>query len=169
MLETARLAPSSHNEQPWHFIVIRDEGLKNQLKEMVEAIIEIQSNAARSEEERRKIEGRSFHATHFATAPVVIAVLTIPFPNPPDEEQPPFNQGLQSVAAAIAQLLLAATALGYGGCWCTLPLEFAQKELEALLEVKPPWFLVAMLSIGVPTKVPRQPRRKNLDEIVSFR
>jgi nitroreductase len=52
MLETARLAPSSHNEQPWHFIVIRDEGLKNQLKEMVEAIIEIQSNAARSEEER---------------------------------------------------------------------------------------------------------------------
>jgi hypothetical protein len=89
-------------------------------------------------------------------------VLTIPFPNPPDEEQPPFNQGLQSVAAAIAQLLLAATALGYGGCWCTLPLEFAQKELEALLEVKPPWFLVAMLSIGVPTKVPRQPRRKNL-------
>ncbi|PIU54842.1 MAG: nitroreductase family protein, partial [Chloroflexi bacterium CG07_land_8_20_14_0_80_51_10] len=32
MLEAARLAPSSHNQQPWHFIVIRDRELIAKLK-----------------------------------------------------------------------------------------------------------------------------------------
>ena len=32
ILETARIAPSARNYQPWHFIVIRDEKIKNRLQ-----------------------------------------------------------------------------------------------------------------------------------------
>ncbi len=32
ILEMARLAPSARNYQPWHFIVIRDEKIKNGLQ-----------------------------------------------------------------------------------------------------------------------------------------
>jgi len=95
--------------------------------------------------------------------------LTHPWPNPTPEDQPPFNQGLQSVAAAITHLHLAATALGYGGCWATLPLELAQTEIEAILGVEKPWFAVAVLSIGVPDKMPREIPRKSIEEIVTFK
>ncbi|MCJ7483260.1 MAG: nitroreductase family protein, partial [Thermodesulfovibrionales bacterium] len=31
LIESARLAPSGNNTQPWHFIIIRDEGIKQQI------------------------------------------------------------------------------------------------------------------------------------------
>ena len=33
LLQAAMSAPSSMNLQPWHFIVVRDEALKQQMKE----------------------------------------------------------------------------------------------------------------------------------------
>ncbi len=168
MLEAARLAPSAHNEQPWHFIVIRDQELKSKLRDIVNAIIEAQIEMAEDEARKKELEERRFYATNFASAPVVVVVLTRPFPRPSPEEQPPFNQGLQSVAAAITQLHLAATALGYGSCWTTLPLEFAGSEIEAILGVEKPWFAVAILPIGVPARMPKEVKRKSLEEVVTF-
>ena len=169
MLEAARLAPSSHNQQPWHFIVIRDRELTAKLKDIVNATIDAQVDAADSEERARVLSGRRFYATSVFDAPVVVVALTQPWPNPIPEGQPIFNQGLQSVAAAIAQLHLAATALGYGGCWVTLPLELAQREIEAVLGVEKPWFAIAVLSIGIPAKMPREAPRKSIEEIVTFK
>jgi nitroreductase len=31
ILESARLAPSAHNEQPWHFIVVKDQGKREEM------------------------------------------------------------------------------------------------------------------------------------------
>ena len=169
MLEAARLAPSSHNQQPWHFIVIRDRELIAKLKDTVSAALDAQIEAADSEERKKALSGRRFNAIHVFDAPVVMVALTHPWPNPTPEDQPPFNQGLQSVAAAITHLHLAATALGYGGCWATLPLELAQTEIEAILGVEKPWFAVAVLSIGVPDKMPREIPRKSIEEIVTFK
>ncbi len=169
MLETARLAPSAENIQPWRFIVIRDQELKEKLRDLVEASISAQVEAFGSELERRKLQERRFYATFFADAPVVIAVATYPFPRALPGQGSIFNQGLQSVAAAITQLHLAATALGYGSCWTTLPLEFAREEMEALLEMEPPWFLAALVAVGLPAEAPPPRPRKPLEEIVSFR
>lgn len=57
--------------------------------------------------------------------------------------------GLQSVSAAIQNLLLVAHSLGYGTCWMTGPL-VAYRELEEILGVDAPWELVALVPLGVP-------------------
>ena len=74
-----------------------------------------------------------------------------------------------SVAAAIEKLLLAAHPLGYGACWLRVPF-MAKDELESLLEVRPPWELIALVPVGVPAPEASPPRRerKRLEEITTF-
>ena len=139
------------------------------IKDIVDAALTAQIDIADSEERKKTLESRRFFAVNVFDAPVVVVALTRPWPNSRPQEQPVFNQGLQSVAAAIAQLHLAATALGYGGCWATLPIEMAREEIEAILGVEEPWFAVSMLSIGVPAKTPRDIPRKLIKEIVTFK
>lgn len=168
MIEAARLAPSPRNEQPWHFIVIRDQQVISNLRDIVNALLDAQIQAADSKARKRSLKNRRFGATNVFDAPVVVVVLTNPFPNPDPNKQPIFNQGLQGVSAAITQFHLAATALGYGGCWVVLPLELAQVEIEAVLRVRKPWFAVALLSVGVPAKAAGKTKRKPIEEIVTF-
>ncbi len=171
MLEAARMAPNSHNAQPWHFIIIRDRDLMSRLRDIVSAAIEGQAQTGSGSEplDPSQLQRQKFYATSVFDAPVVVLALTHPVPSPVPNTPPKADSGLQSVSAALAQLHLAATALGYGGCWSTLPLSWARWEVEAVLEVKEPWTSAAFLSIGVPAKVPRDVPKKPLEEIVTFR
>ncbi len=168
MIEAARLAPSPRNEQPWHFIVIRDQQVISNLRDIVNALLDGQIKAADSKARKKALKNKRFGATNVFDAPVVVVVLTKPFPKADPKDQPIFNQGLQGVSAAITQFHLAATALGYGGCWVVLPLELAQFEIESVLRVQKPWFAVALLSVGVPAKEPGKIKRKPIEEIVTF-
>lgn len=162
LLEAARAAPSATNQQPWHFIVVRDQGFKNELQGVVNAVLDSRLDAAAENPFYANIKQLRPFAQQFA-APVAIAVLA-------KLEEPPshFSPALQSVAAAIAQLCLAATALGYGSCWATAPVVFAAEELEAMLGVKRPWRLVAVIAVGKPVGRPVAPARKPLSEITTF-
>ena len=170
MLEVARLAPSATNEQPWHFLVIRGRELKRQMQDMVNAMIDMRIEGEEDEARRKRIEQMRFYSNYFGDAPLVIAVLARPWPAdyPELQGQQRFDSGLQSVAAAIAHLHLAATALGYGSCWATSPVDFAGEELEIILGVEEPWSLVALVSVGVAARMPSSPRRKSLGEIATF-
>ena len=169
MLEAARLAPSPKNEQIWHFIVIRDKQTIINLRDMISALLDDRIRNAETKQRKRALRGDRFGALNVFEAPVLIVALTKPYPNRDPENQPIYNQGLQGVSAAIENLHLAATALGYGGCWAVLPLELARPEIEAVLDVHKPWFAVALLSIGVPAKAVSLPKRKPLEEIVTFK
>ncbi len=168
MLEAARWAPSPENEQPWHFLVIRERQTIDNLRDMVNALLDAQIQAAEDKARKKVLKNRRFGAVNVFDAPVVIVALSRPYPNRDPENQPVFNQGLQGVSAAIENLHLAAAALGYGGCWVVLPLELGRMEIEAMLGVKKPWFAVALLSIGVPAKPSSNVKRKPLEEIVTF-
>lgn len=169
MLEAARLAPSPTNQQPWHFIVIRDRKLLADLNDIVNVSLDARIDEAESEERKKVLRSRRFYATHIFDAPAVIVVLTRHIYASALNEEPSFGQGIQSVGAAIENLLLAATALGYGGCWVALPLELAYREIESIFGVEQPWYAVAMLSIGVPAKSPAEVSRKPLKEIITFK
>ncbi|MBM3132073.1 MAG: nitroreductase family protein [Chloroflexi bacterium] len=169
MLEAARLAPSSTNQQPWHFIVIRDRELITDLRDIVNVSLDALIDEAETEDRKKVLRSRRFYGTHIFDAPVVVTVLTRALYPSPLNEEPTFGQGLQSVGASIENLLLAATALGYGGCWVALPLELAYREIESILGVEKPWYAVAMLSIGVPARLPAEVSRKPLKEIVTFK
>ncbi len=170
MFEAALLAPSATNEQPWHFIVVRNDQLIRQMQNMVNAMIESRLGTLVNKRQRAKIERYRFYSNYFGDAPVVIAILARPWPAkpPPDYQRPRYDPSLQSVAAAIAQLHLAATALGYASCWATGPVEYAAPELEAMLEVRDPWYLVALLTVGIAARSPKSRPHRSLDEITTF-
>ena len=172
MLEAAILAPSSTNEQPWRFIVIRDKNLKEGMRDVVNAMVEAVTASTTNKQRKKRLAWMKSYSTHFADAPVAIAVLARPwvgggYSEPTDPARR--DLALESVAMAVAHLQLAATALGYGSCFASSPAEFAREEIEALLGVEQPWFLVGIISLGVAAKRPgKRPARKSIEEVCAF-
>ena len=74
---------------------------------------------------------------------------------------------LEDGSAAVENMLIAATALGYGSCWLegnTLPREEEFKELLAVPEEKR---LLTLVPIGVPVEWPTR-EKKTLDEVIHW-
>ena len=70
-------------------------------------------------------------------------------------------------AAAVENMLIASTALGYGSCWLegyTLPLE---EEFKALLNVPKDKRLLTLIPIGVPAEWPTV-EKKTLEEVIHW-
>jgi nitroreductase len=70
-------------------------------------------------------------------------------------------------SAAVENMLIASTALGYGSCWLegyTLPLE---ERLKALLNVPKEKRLLTLGPIGVPVEWPTQ-EKKSLEEVIHW-
>jgi nitroreductase len=172
ILEAAILAPSATNEQPWRFIVIRDKNLKEGMRDVVNAVVEAVIAATDSKSRRKRLAWMQSYSTHFADAPIAIVALARPwvgggYGTPTDPAHR--DLALESVAMAVAHLQLAATALGYSSCFASSPAEFAREELEALLGVEQPWFLVGIVSLGRAAKRPgKRPTRKSIEEVCAF-
>jgi nitroreductase len=74
---------------------------------------------------------------------------------------------LEDGSAAVENMLIASTALGYGSCWLegyTLPRE---EEFKELLEVPEEKRLLTLVPIGVPTKWPTR-EKKSLEEVIHW-
>jgi nitroreductase len=74
---------------------------------------------------------------------------------------------LEDGSAAIENMLIASTALGYGSCWLegnTLPHE---ENLKALLNVPAEKRLLSLVPIGVPTNWPTR-EKKPLEEVLHW-
>ncbi|MFY9559988.1 MAG: nitroreductase family protein [Terriglobales bacterium] len=95
LLDLARYSPSSMNGQPWHFVVIREYGIKKELAEIKNRYC--------------PVEKRSYEADFLETAPVVIVICV-------DTERS-FGRELENSVLAAANLLLAARAAGLGSVY----------------------------------------------------
>ncbi|MDI3281532.1 MAG: nitroreductase family protein, partial [Bacillota bacterium] len=94
LVEAAALAPSAGNLQPWHFCVVKDEAVRRSLA--------------------RAAGGQSF----IAAAPVALVVCADPLRSASRYGRRGAElYCLQDTAAAVQNLLLAATAFGLGSCW----------------------------------------------------
>jgi nitroreductase len=74
---------------------------------------------------------------------------------------------IEDGAAAIENMLIAATALGYGSCWLegyTLPLE---KQFKALLSIPDTKRLLTLVPIGVPARWPTK-EKKPLNQVIHW-
>jgi nitroreductase len=69
------------------------------------------------------------------------------------------------VTIALQNMVIAAHALGLGTCWIGC---FEEPEASQTLGVPNNYKIVAMLSLGYPTSISQGPRKKTLDEIVSY-
>ena len=137
ILESARLAPSGHNNQPWRFIVVRDS------------------------ETKKKLSIASYNQHFIADADVVVVALgeTARFKSKTSSTRVPY---LQDPMIAVEHMVLAAAALGYGTCWIGA---FNEAEVKQILKIPEKFVVIALLPIGVPAENPPQRPRKPFNEI----
>lgn len=181
ILKAATHAPSGKNLQNWHFVVIKN---KEKIQELAIIIEELTNRIADSTEDADVKKGLLKYLkyfTFFKDAPVLILVFASPYPDKPydmlinaglEKEAKRIvyaASGIQNIGAAMENLLLAASALGYGTCWISGPI-YAGIEIEKAIGFnKEGYKLVAMTPLGIPeNKEQFSPKRKPLNEVITF-
>jgi len=138
LMDSLRRAPSAGNVQPWRFYVVRNGSLKAELAEAA--------------------HGQGF----VKQAPVVFVVCG-------DAEASAEHYGergrtlyyIQDTAAAVQNLLIAATALGYGACWVgAFDERLAADTLSLPGSLRP----LAIVPVGKVKTAPHPPDRKPVEE-----
>jgi nitroreductase len=143
ILRAVRIAPSGSNRQPWRFIVVRDEAVKQKLipacgdqKWLAEALIIIAACGQVFDYNRGGYMGDSSF--------------------------------LVDVSIGMTHLILAARNEGLGTCWIGM---FDNEEVKKVLGVPEGWNVVGLTPLGYPKdgkKAFTKPgKRKRLSEIVS--
>jgi nitroreductase len=141
LLEAARWAPSAGNVQPWRFVVVTSDDVKEQL-----AV-------------------DSYGQMFMAEAPVIVGVLSIP-----EESARRYGDrgrglySIQDTAAAVQNILLAAFGMGLGTCWVGA---FDGNAVAKTLQCRPGEIPVALVPIGWPAREGKSSRRGS-DEVVRY-
>src|SRR4030066_732853 len=139
ILEAGRWAPSFSNLQPWRFIVIKDQDLKNALdKAARESVLHLGINEA----------------------PVVILVCV-------DRRIDPLH-AIEAGSAATQNMTLAAHSLGLGAGWIGIWGTEAETSIRKILKLPDTICAAWLLPIGIPDESPES-HRKSIEELTQFR
>ena len=163
LLAAATRAPSSHNSQPWRFAVITTAHVKAQLADrMGERLRADRLRAADRVEEIDRDVARSRERIH--SAPVIIMVcLSIDAADHYEQ-----LMAIQSVAASIQNLLLAAHDAGLGACWMAAPV-YCPEVIRDVLHLPDDWDAQALITIGYPADEGKPKTRVDFREITIYR
>lgn len=159
LLEGAMMAPSGVNNQPWYFVVLETKTAVEAYRKLMR---ENAGNFRRRLEERfpehpEVVESTLEYMATLGGAPVVVLAFLL---KPEYNESHKANPAVQSVAAAIENLLLLAWDKGIGSCWMTAPFSMG---VDAVLEetyAPEHGHFVAAVALGYPAQKPKMPRRK---------
>ena len=171
VLGTASWAPSSHNRQPWRFVVVKSTAARYSLAEAMGGEFRsdlIKDGVSLAEADRQTARSQA----RILEAPAVVLVCLDPsqgdvYPDKP-RQQAEFLMGVQSTALAGGYLLLAAHAVGLAGVWMCAPL-FAQPAIRASLDLPEAWQPQSLILLGYPFNLPEPRPRKPLEEITIHR
>lgn len=150
LIESARLAPSGSNTQPWHFIIVKSEAT------------------------RQKLAEASNHQNWMLTAPVfIVCVADIRSRIKPDVEislsenspQQELKQIIRDTSIAIEHMVLEADNQGLGTCWVAW---FTQEEIRPILGIPSDKYVVCILTVGYANESPKARPRKRLEEILHY-
>ncbi|MFQ6071717.1 MAG: nitroreductase family protein [Methanosarcinales archaeon] len=168
LLESARLAPSGVNVQPWCFIVVTDEQKRQRLQEVafnqkfigqapvVIACCGDRDRLNKSNETRQElIKIGALPEDVMDTLSSTRKILKVPP-----------NQKLivaLNTAIAIEHIVLQAVELGLGTCWVRF---FEEEKVKEILNIPDTLDVVALLPVGYPDESPNPRPRRKLEEIV---
>lgn len=139
ILEAGRWAPSFSNLQPWKFVVVKDQTLKDALDKAA----------------RESVLHLGIHE-----APVVILVCV-------DRRIDPLH-AIEAGAAATQNITLAASSLGLGAGWIGIWGTEAETAIQKLLELSNTVRVVSLVPLGIPDEVP-EGHRKPIEELIQLR
>ena len=164
LLEAATHAPSLHNRQPWRYAVITTSSMKAQLADrMGERLTADRLQAADRVEAIERDVARSRERITSAPAIIVVCLSTGGLDDYHEQVM-----AIQSAAAAIQNLLLAAHAAGLGACWMAAPLYCPDVVREAL-QLPDDWDAQALITIGYPADEGKDRGRVDFREITIYR
>lgn len=183
-IELATWAPSGGNQQNWRFYLIMNRDTINAIADAVEEntgqmaswpeVSSLGDIAARFGQ----------RASFFRNAPAAIAVAAGQYQSLVDkiladrEKVDPqaakirqwrniADSRIQSVAAAIAYLLLVLHQMGLGAVWMTGPMQ-AKGEIEKILSVPQELDIIAFIPVGYPGESPSPKERKPVEEVTEI-
>lgn len=139
VLNTARVAPSAVNIQPWKFIIVTDNETKKKL-------------------------GEAYSKDWFVSAPVIIAACGTTkagYKRKWDGQ----DYTWVDVSIAMDHLTLGATDAGLGTCWIAA---FKKEPAKEILKVPDDVDIIAMTPLGWPADKSRKKQRKELPEITCW-
>ena len=173
LIESARLAPSGTNSQPWRFVVVKDDEIKKELQQA------------------------AHNQRHVGMSPVVIVCCAdinafYEFPQRVDELVdsgalpaksrsffvPAIKKSLESTsksnlhiaaagntAIAITNIMLQAVEMGLGTCWVRW---YNDDKVKEILNIPEHVDVVALLPVGIPDEEPDPRPRLSLENITFY-
>jgi nitroreductase len=167
ILGAANSAPSAHNQQSWRFTILKGE----KRKELANLVTARAAEFPRPASVLLRMAARSI-----VGAPVVIAIVntgaliehgTELFEIGKDQAYDFFRtMEIQSSAAAVENMLLAATSLGLGAVWLGI-LFLIKDEIRCFLG-EPAGEFMAVIPVGHPAKPAAGPKKQSLESMVKY-
>lgn len=156
ILGPALAAPSAINLQHWHFVVVRSPEAMADLRTVMVRVVEKFNPVLRERFAKNPetiAETQNFLVS-LGGAPVCVLAFLLK-ENYPDE-----HGAIQSVSAAIENLLLAAWDKGVGSCWISAPqrMGFGPELRDRYAPGKGAF--VAAVTLGWPDQTPKMPLRR---------
>jgi coenzyme F420-0:L-glutamate ligase/coenzyme F420-1:gamma-L-glutamate ligase len=150
-VEAGVWAANAHNSQPWFFIVVVDHEVKKRLlDEMAEQWLEdLIGDGVPRENAVKVVEAgkeRSMRASALIVACLSMREMETYWDS--GRSRLEYIMGVQSLAAALQNILLALHSMGYGACWRCSPL-FAPEAVRKVLEIPDDVEPQAMVEVGL--------------------
>lgn len=161
ILDAARTPPTSGNQQPWKFLVVRDRDKISRMQEacVQRALERFESRGDKATSKEQYENSVRDRLSGYFSAPVYIVVLTdnnSPFPG--------YNHWDGPLAAGF--LMLAARALGYGTVFITDAIP--DQVTKDVLRIPARYSRVCITPLGVPVEWPDSPPKKKLEEFIAY-
>jgi nitroreductase len=149
LLESGILAPSGNNTQPWHYIIVDDEKIKDE-------IVLVSNNQK-----------------WMKTAPIFLVCIADLSVRNSDESielteyssLPDLKLIIRDSAIAIEHIVLEAVHHSLGTCWVAW---FEQEKIRPILGIPSNKYVTCVLTIGYPDQTPQKRKRKLKEEVVHF-
>ena len=148
ILEAGRLAPSACNAQPWKFIVVNQQELKNKIADCTSS----------------KILGMN-HFTKQAPIHIVIVEEKANFTSNAGSLIKNKQFPLIDIGITAEHICLQAAAEGLGTCMLGW---FDEPKVKKLLNIPKSKRVPLIITLGYPANETREKRRKNVNDIVSY-
>lgn len=169
VLEAAVWAPSAHNSQPWRFILVDEFEVRRRLADRMAGawLRDMRRDGVPEVEALGRVKSETYERILEAPLLILVCLDTTKLHTYPDERRQAAERtlGVQSVAAAVQNMLLAAYTLGLGSCWLCAPL-FCKDEVREVLEIPEYVEPQAMVVAGYPAEEPEPPQRSPLRSVV---
>jgi coenzyme F420-0:L-glutamate ligase/coenzyme F420-1:gamma-L-glutamate ligase len=168
ILETATWAPNAHNRQPWRFVQLSSPESREALAGAMGAEFQKTLKAESLTADEISAQLKRSRARILEAPEAILLCLDIDVLDKYEDSartQGEYLMGVQSVALAGGQLLLAALAEGLAGVWICAPL-FAPAEVSRALGLQESWQAQGLILLGYPVKVPDERPRNSLSVVI---